>query len=420
MPRFLRMIRDRELSPLAMVALIAGALLTGLGCSGSEPVVHTPEPLIIEEAFELETEISFDESDADYLVVRPMMDALAVADNGDLLILDEDWVKVFAADGRPKMRFGGWGSGPGEFERVRSIWRSPSGFLTIFGGSMGFTAHYFRPDYAFIERIDYRGSPVYGAHLAEQGMRTERPQKIYRLDEDRLVYMVKTLPVGPGERGRDQFFYFLQRGNQVEEIARYPDTGTIRVEGMGHGSSTLGWPLLAALSSEVIAFAHTREDDDPNGSPPTYSIRLLDLASGEERRITHPYRPVLNRWRPREYSEGYLERLPPDQRRMQEALDEAVAKYHAENPYYFGLSSIHGDGDRLFARTYLRRGEEQGTLVDVFDVRTCQYIASGWFQGGMNVVFQDGFVHVMSQFEGREGPFWLRKYRIHPQFYERH
>ena len=48
---------------------------------------------------------------------------------------------------------------------------------------------------------------------------------------------------------------------------------------------------------------------------------------------------------------------------MQEALDEAVAKYYAENPYYYGLSQIYADGNLLFAQTYLRGDEEQSTYA---------------------------------------------------------
>lgn len=99
--------------PCPLAVLVITVLLTGPACSKTERDVVTQEPNIIEDGIELETELFIDEVEADYVLVRPMWEnALAVTDTGDILVLDEDWVKIYGADGSPRRRFGGPGRGP--------------------------------------------------------------------------------------------------------------------------------------------------------------------------------------------------------------------------------------------------------------------------------------------------------------------
>ena len=202
-------------------------------------------------------------------------------------------------------------------------------------------------------------------------------------------------------------------------FARYPDTATVGVSGSFYSDSSQGAPLLEPISSDLIAFAHTRIDSEPAHSPPTYSIRLLDLSSGEERRITRVYQPEPTRWEPLTYPESTLQRMPAEMRARVEAQNIAIADFYADRPYQVGLQRIHADGGFLFAWTHTRGEHGQGALVDVFDVKTCAYIASAWFPEGMSMVIRGGYLYILSQFEGPGEPFTLRKYRIDPGLFGR-
>ncbi|MCK4783035.1 MAG: hypothetical protein KAV87_04740 [Desulfobacteraceae bacterium] len=80
----------------------------------------------------------------DYLLVNPYTRGLEVNLKGEVLIADENWIKIFSSNGQPITRFGGEGEGPGEFRRARDLYLSPNDYLSVFG--FGYTANYFRPD----------------------------------------------------------------------------------------------------------------------------------------------------------------------------------------------------------------------------------------------------------------------------------
>lgn len=350
--------------PIPRTVLWLAILLTA--CSGGGPDTQ-PGDVTLDDPLVEEAVLTFEEVPEEYLLVRPLWQSLAVEADGDLLVVDEDYVKVYAPDGSPKERFGGPGSGPGELERVRSIWIGPKGHITLFGGGFGFTAHYFQPDYTFMERVNYMSAPPYADHLDTLGLQGQRPQVIYRLDEQRLLYVIRSVDQDRTQREHQELSLFLQEGEQVREIARYPDTSMIYGERISLGFSYLGQLLVVPLGPDRIAYTHSAVDRDMESDPPAYIIHLLELASDEHRAIRRTYRPQPVDYEVREYSEEFQQRSP-EQYRMQMEMEKKAVAYFEQHPYMVGLSDLLADGQTLFAFTFTR-DDSSRALVDVFDTR---------------------------------------------------
>ena len=153
------------LSFLASGLLIACSSDSGLDVSGTEPLTDVLT-LVLTFGDEFENA-------EDYLLAGPGM--IAVTENNNIMVVDEQKVKVFSPTGLPQSIFGGEGQGPGEFENVYRMWLNPNGYLTVFGGRFGFTAHYFRPDRSFIERANFRSTNPYNHYLESLDLRSRRP-----------------------------------------------------------------------------------------------------------------------------------------------------------------------------------------------------------------------------------------------------
>ena len=170
-------------SGLIKLAIVALASCSGGGEGGSSLTQSSPP---LEDILTLELSFGSDNVPEDFMLVRPR--GLAVDNNGDIMVIDEDYVKVYSSEGKPTALLGGQGEGPGEFNRVSDIWYSPNGYYTVFGGQFGFTAHFFRPDRSYINRVNYMSSRPFLDILAEKNLRPQRPELVFNIGEDERVY----------------------------------------------------------------------------------------------------------------------------------------------------------------------------------------------------------------------------------------
>lgn len=156
--------------------MVVGCMRTGERGTGT-----SREPL--HDIITLELTFGAENVSEDFLLVRPWYQGIAIDLAGDVLVVDEDFIKVFDSAGNEQKLLGGPGEGPGEFSRARNIWMSPEGYYTVFGGQFGFTANYFRPDHSYIERVNYMSTRPFMGIMDANDFIPERPEFIFCLGE---------------------------------------------------------------------------------------------------------------------------------------------------------------------------------------------------------------------------------------------
>ena len=89
-----------------------------LACGSSDFIDDQGKNEILSDVLQLELTFGDKDLPDEYLLARP--GGIAVNDNGDILVVDENRVKVYSNNGREKSIIGGPGEGPGYFERYES------------------------------------------------------------------------------------------------------------------------------------------------------------------------------------------------------------------------------------------------------------------------------------------------------------
>lgn len=366
-------------------------------------------------------EHSFGASDVpdDYMLVRPR--GFAVDNNGEIMIVDEDYVKVYDSDGHPTALLGGSGEGPGEFDNIRNIWYSPNGYYTVFGGRFGFTAHYFRPDRSYINRVNFMSSRPFLDVLTEKNLRPQRPEVIINLGEEEKVYSIDSQDLDRANRNHMEVFLFHETPDTLRMIANYQQTFMIWGERMGVGLPFMGRLLVTALPGKRIAYCHSYFDSTIEGETPTYTIHILDLETMEETSIQHIYEPQEIDWEPREIDQEYRERNP-DQARDQDETNKLVRKVVDERKFQAAVEALIVDRNYLFVFTSKNRmeyGDEEipEHQVDIFDTDTGNYIASAYLPYINWIAIYDGYLYKYSSYylTGEEPK--IEKYSINQRVY---
>ena len=287
---------------------------------------------------------------------------IAVNDNNDILVVDENYVKVYDENGIGKTIFGGRGQGPGEFQRAVRIWISPEGYITIFGGRTLTNAHYFRSDYSFINRVDYWLYKPYRTLLDLNSPVERNFQFAYAVDASSQIFSVGFKDKDMNNRDRNEIFLFYDTVDTLNMLVKYSRTN--RIPDTGGTMSSLGILLTGLLPNKRVLYMHSFNDTQINEKDATYTITIQSLVDMRKSFITHRYIPVEFDWEPFEFSEDYKKNYP-DQYRRERENEKKVKKYLAERKYKASLQRIVTDNNYIFAFTYYQNNHE--LLADVFD-----------------------------------------------------
>ncbi len=401
--------------PLAilLICVFVTAGCSRSGSRGGEVEVFPP----LENVHSLLPAFEWDDVHEDYILVRP--GGLAVDRNKEILILDEDYLKVFDLDGNPLRLMGGPGSGPGEFERVRSLWYSPDAYYTVFGGTFGFTAHFFRPDHSYIERVNHMSSPLYQDLMQAQDLRPQRPEVVLNLNETDRIYSIDSQHIDREQRNFQKVFLFHDSPDSLRLIVEYRQTNMVWGERMGSSTPTLGHLLLIALPRGRIAYTHTWHDQSSGEERSIYTIHVLDPVTGDGYTIEHPFVPIEHDYKIRELDEEYRARNPEQARDMVE-VSRMLKERHDEHMFLAPLSNLLISEDYLLAyharnRGDYQEGEEYLFHVDIFEIENGQYVNSAMLPYGNFI--HDGILYGLT-FSPDEGST-VKRISIDPVIYRR-
>lgn len=389
-------------------------ILTGCGAPNDRRAETLAEPL--DNVLTLELVFGAEDLDAAYVLARPSPECVGIDIEGNILVVDEEYVKVFGPNGSPKRLLGGSGEGPGEFSQPRIIWMGAEGYFSVLDGM---AVHHFRPDHSFIERTTIMMSDVFQEVMEAEHLIPQGPESVYSFGESERVYAIDTRDADRQNRSRKEVYLFYQDSDSLRVLTHYPQSNFVAGPPRG-GTITSGvWGrlLVAPLPGKRIVYLHSYHDTEISGEGgASYRLTILDLDAMRQRHIDHhdpAYTPVETSWEPMTFPEEYREQNPDHWRRTQE-LNRLVEEFVAERQYNCPVSRLYSDDDFIFVFTNTRN-DSSDVKVDVFNAER-GYLRSAWFSAGFGYIRGGYLCKVSNYFSGEEFP-QIEKYRINQRVY---
>lgn len=397
-----------------MIRLMVLLQLIVAGCGESrDRRMGTPaEPL--EDVLTLELTFGAEDLDEEYILARPEPAGVGVDVDGNVLVVDEDYVKVFDSSGHPQGLLGGTGEGPGRLTGPRNLWMSPGGFFTVFDGR---TANYFRPDHTWFDRVNFGSTPPFLDVMGANQLFPLGPEVVYCLGESERVYSIDSY--NRQNRSRKEIYLFYQDADSLRVLARYPQSNYITGPPRGPTimRSYLGMLLVAPLPGNRIVYLHTFHDSEITAEGVSYRLTVLDLDSMQKTYLDHqehPYTPVEITWEPLTYPEEYRKQ-DPEQWRLTQQFNEIAEAFLAERKYRSPIIHLCTDDRYIFAFTNTRNDSSE-KKVDVFDADRQSYLCSAWFSVGSGCI-RNGYLYKVNNYNGGDVFPQIEKYRIDQKVY---
>ncbi|MFC1564434.1 hypothetical protein ACFL6G_05820 [candidate division KSB1 bacterium] len=346
---------------------------------------------------------------ADYLLARPR--DVVVHRNGDIIVIDEDKIKVYDKDGKPKLIRGGEGQGPGEFD-VRA-WKpriSGNGYLSVQDQFYGMNLY--GPDYKFIKKENFWQNAVYENISDDYDIRGVIYGFIYMNDTNRVLYMEGGSKSNPDESGTT--LLGIYDGDNFNEIAKQPRQNIYIIPLVFESGSSvnvqfsfrfLGQFLWDYSTIEKLVFIDKGQDIISEDRA-EYELKIYSLADGSAGSIRHEYERI-----PIEDEMVEDNMNHPRRDRMEDALEVVKSEIMAK-VYNASLQQIKTDGEFVYAFTY-KKNEKDEILTDVFNVNTGEYISSAYFPIVPSFI-KDGFAYLLIPGSADNFPR-IEKYRINPK-----
>ena len=393
-----------------LLAVFCFAVFTGCGAGSELEIAEIQPPLTDILTFEL----SFGDAGTqdEFLLARPY--SFVVNSRDEILVVDEDYVKVFDSNGTGLTRFGGNGNGPGEFNRVRSILLSPDDYISVSGALM---ANYFKPDFSYIDRINFRNERPFKEILELNDLIFQRPEFVFNISETEHVYTIGAMDKDRNNRDHSEILLFYDSQDTIITLARYTQSNYIVGPSMSRAMGNLGMLLVEILPGNRIIFTHTYHDSEINETKSTYTLTILSLDTFKKTYITHPYTPVAIEWEPLEYPDDYRERNPEQYKQAQE-MNEITEKFIAERKYQSTLFRIAVDGEFIFAFTAFS-GDASETIVDIFDGSTGKYLRSALFPVSYMSQIRNGYLYKVNNYFQTDDFPKIEKFKIDPAVYKK-
>ncbi|KPK96175.1 hypothetical protein AMJ80_01485 [bacterium SM23_31] len=330
----------------------------------------------------------------DFLLAVPQ--AMAVDNNGDIFVLDEERVKVFDKSGKPKIIIGRPGIGPGEFEIELSISVSHTGYLNVFGARQFNT---FSPEYKFIKGYRHTIEPPY--KIIRQMNLFGSPYYVENIDEKTRLYVYLAL-----ESKKNFDIIILETPDSIYTIENYPQTTPTDIPASYYYIHELGELYFGTLSGNRFVYSHSGHDVLDDGQNLAYVLNIINLENGNTSTIKHAYTPVVNTQPSRRYYEN-----KDDAKETLKIFD----KRFKDVKYFPPLKAIKTDGKFIFAFTWAT-GDSSEVFTDIIDADTEEYLGSAYFPFIPRVI-KNGYAYKFNDWWANNDFPLVEKYSIDPAVY---
>ncbi|KPK96210.1 hypothetical protein AMJ80_01220, partial [bacterium SM23_31] len=372
----------------------------------------------------------------DFLLVWP--EIITVNNSGDILVCDEDRIKVYDDKGKEKIIIGRPGMGPGEFKNP-SFYLGPEEYLIVVDSYQSqSTAEYFYsfcklnasynlfpPDYKFVEKKRFENSLRVEEYLKTKNLNIKYIQhiaKIIAINTDEKVYeialknreIIATNTVEDIRRAaemRNQLTkpdtnYSVILYENADTVVPLLQTRSINIGNVFFVPYPLGELHWELLPDRRVIYVYANEDIYKERTGSFYTIHLLSLDGIEVKRITRTFTPVEYPESLKKPDEGYKDSRSYE---MQKQLAQACK----EKKFYPSIERMKIDRYYAFMFTYNKNDDEE-ILTDVFDLEAGKYIKSVYFPF-VPVAIKNGYAYNRSKNE--EDIFTIEKYKIDPAVY---
>jgi len=382
-----------------------------------------------------------DPNTGEYLLASP--GDIAVTKNGDIIVTDENKLKIYDPSGKGKALLGGQGEGPGEFPRSSGLVTtspgiilpnpitvnvSPQGFITALAlPPLGDATYYnvYTSGYRTHNRYRVLSNPQISAYLENTGYTSRRIiiQKVVFLNENlTLFHLYKSDSL-------EEVFGF-DDGKEFHVIKRYPKPGVFSSGRERFGVGTDAQLHFVLLPTGTIVYCHTYYDSRLDVADDTVTFHIVNLDPFSEKTVQLTNQPVLLAEEEIRTVSGFKEnrrRMMGRNIQLDKETERQMEEFFAMR-YKPAFKTLLCDGDVLFVNTFQKNdpAKRDEYYTKVYNVETWEMVsgfyAPAWFSGHKakryhieRVVVSDGNAYRL-HYDYEQFAF-IEKYRIDPAVY---
>lgn len=310
----------------------------------------------------------------EFLLASPKM--FDVTYSGDIIIVDENKIKVFDANGKEKTIVGRVGQAPGEYTSSFLPFAGPTGYLMTvncssitadnvkghYAGATLFSDSYnlFNPDYKFSEKKTF-----------ENGLKAT--------DRINIIHVLKIIPINLKESVYEFSFknqsqdintpyvtaLYYENDNTVTELLK---TKYLDDPYFIYSANLLGELLWDVLPNNQIIYINPNEDVFKEKEGSYYTIHCIDFTGKELKKIMYPFTPM-------KYPDEYmLEPTVTSLRSPYYRTNLEKVKRLREKQYFPAIEQLKVDNTYAFLYVYTVIGVPSSdyweTQTNVVDLKT--------------------------------------------------
>lgn len=381
----------------------------------------------------------------DFILAEPRI--MMVNNNDDILVIDEDRIKVFDSAGKEKNIFGRPGEGPGEYSRTCGYFLSPEGYLTVLdasgrsGGSDGIEGYrydirstlnnyynLFAPDYSFLEKKMLGNVLKLNEYLESKKIDIKSDysiRKVFALNETEKIYEIQLKDPDPDSDVKYFTIILYENANTCKPVlhTKMPGTGA-----GGAPEDMLGEIHWTLIPGRNLLYVNTLEDDHNEQTVSRYTIHVISLDTFEDTKIYRAFTPFLI---PKKEKERHIEVEKMFEKRRREIFSRMgreaptvqcdtkkdIRIIKAQH-YYPSITRIRVDRNYAFVftvdRTETTRKKIENIITSVIDLNIGECTAEVKLPFIPKVIM-NGYAYWIGRDE--EGFYEVRKYKIDPAVY---
>jgi len=343
----------------------------------------------------------------EFILVSPSSYRIRITKDEDILLVDEDIIKVYDKRGIGKKIIGRQGLGPGEFEGEPFPLLGPEGHILAFTSS-GFIYNLFAPDYTFIEKKRLYGNTRLDAYIKSFGSDfiVQNIREGFPVNEYEKVYSVRF------KNKSEAFISIIHENSQkIVPILHLKEPGVITTKESYGFFLYIGMLYWELLPGRRIIYINTDEDKHDEKIGSYYTIHIISIDSNEDKKIIHQFNPI-------KYPDNLSKKFPLG--REFPILQKELDKIFKNKKYFPSVEMMTIDGHYAFVFLYKykdankKETNNNERFVDIFDLNNEKFIGSYIFPSRFNTI-KYGYAYDGNR--DQEGFAEIRKYKINPIVY---
>jgi hypothetical protein len=341
----------------------------------------------IENVFTLELSFGDDNLPSEYLLARPGY--IAVNNNGDIYVSDENRIKVYTKDGKPKLIIGRPGQGPNEFSGTPNIVISPAGFITAKASGSQSSIYYtfYTPDNKFIETKLFDREP-YLLKIEPQLQYTSIGNNLTQVllaTNEKIFYGLLTIHKENEIIGKSYDVLAYEKSGIFKTLIKqeHISTAVARYKGSVSHLSYFGYDMgqleFCLLPDNKLVYTNTAFDRRIEKGKGWYKLHIVSLQTSEQIDFEIEYVPVKMEKSVIEFRQDYNSIKNEKSAVTFKAVDDIMIKRAKAQIYDATFSYMINDGYYVLTAKQFRKDTTR--TIECIDLKTGKKVFSTTFAG---------------------------------------